>query len=129
MLILNLPPLYKHKSNTLFQYLFVFPYSSYQDQVVPSVRKISNENNNVPNLTILQTISQSKFWLLWTIFLAVTLIQAFVNTYQKSYGMIFITDDFFFTYVGLASNIINGSLRLVWGYMYDLKGFKVILLI
>ena len=87
--------------------------------------KRASKEENLPNLTIIQTISQSKFWLLWTIFMAISLIQGFVNAYQKSYGMIFIADDFFFTYVGLAANVINGSLRLVWGYLFDLKGFKV----
>ena len=80
----------------------------------------------LPNLTALETVSQSKFWLLWTIFVAISIMSGFVNNYQKTFGMKFITDDFFFTYVGLASNLINGSSRIIWGYVYDLKGFKVI---
>ena len=80
----------------------------------------------LPNLTARETVSQSKFWLLWTTFVAISIMSGFVNNYQKTFGMKFITDDFFFTYVGLASNLINGSSRIMWGYVHDLKGFKVI---
>ena len=98
-------------------------FSSSKPEEGPKTKNFSlNENTN---LTILQTISQSKFWLLWTILLSISVMQNFINAYQKSYGMIFIGDDFFFTYVGFASNLLNGSSRLVWGYIYDLKGFKV----
>ena len=82
--------------------------------------------SNELNLTALETVSQSKFWLLWTTFVAISIMSGFVNNYQKTFGMKFITDDFFFTYVGLASNLINGSARIMWGYVHDLKGFKVI---
>ena len=58
--------------------------------------------------------------------MAISIMSGFVNNYQKTFGMKFITDDFFFTYVGLASNLINGSSRIMWGYVHDLKGFKVI---
>ena len=83
----------------------------------------------LPNLTARETVSQSKFWLLWTTFVAISIMSGFVNNYQKTFGMKFITDDFFFTYVGLASNLINGSSRIMWGYVHDLKGFKVIFII
>ena len=85
--------------------------------------------SNELNLTALETVSQSKFWLLWTTFVAISIMSGFVNNYQKTFGMKFITDDFFFTYVGLASNLINGSARIMWGYVHDLKGFKVIFII
>ena len=91
-------------------------------------KNIPADSNSMelPSLTALETVSQSKFWLLWTIFVAISIMSGFVNNYQKTFGMKFITDDFFFTYVGLASNLINGSSRIIWGYVYDLKGFKVI---
>ena len=85
-----------------------------------------DENTNLLNLTIFQTISQGKFWKLWTIFMAQSVMEGFINTYQKSFGMIFISDDFFFAYVGLAFNLLIGFSSLIWGYLYDLKGFKVI---
>ena len=77
------------------------------------------------NLTILQTISKSNFWILWTIFMTIQVLGTFINSYQKTFGQNFITDDFFFVYVGLASNILNGSSRMVWGKLYDIKGFRV----
>ena len=48
----------------------------------------------------------------------------FFLVYQKAFAQNFIKDDFFFAYVGLASGILNGSIRVVWGKIYDLKGFK-----
>ena len=94
--------------------------------VDPKNIPVDSNGMELPNLTALETVSQSKFWLLWTIFVAISIMSGFVNNYQKTFGMKFITDDFFFTYVGLASNLINGSSRIMWGYLHDLKGFKVI---
>ena len=34
-------------------------------------------------------------------------------------------DDKYFALMGLVANILNGSCRLVWGTLYDYKGFKV----
>ena len=58
--------------------------------------------------------------------MAQSVMEGFINTYQKSFGMTFISDDFFFAYVGLAFNLLIGFSSLIWGYLYDLKGFKVI---
>ena len=77
-----------------------------------------------PNLTILQTISKSNFWLLWTIFMTSQVMIGFFLVYQKAFVQNFISDDFFFAYIGLASGILNGSVRVVWGKIYDIKGFK-----
>ena len=57
--------------------------------------------------------------------MTIQVLGTFINSYQKTFGQNFITDDFFFVYVGLASNILNGSSRMVWGKLYDLKGFRV----
>ena len=57
--------------------------------------------------------------------MTIQVLGTFINSYQKTFGQNFITDDFFFVYVGLASNILNGSSRMVWGKLYDIKGFKV----
>lgn len=81
---------------------------------------VSSENRST-----WETVSRSDFWLIWTIFFSVQLMQTFVNSYQKTYGFQFIGDDFFFSYVGLASNVLNGLSRIAWGFLYDLKGFKV----
>ena len=57
--------------------------------------------------------------------MTIQVLGTFINSYQKTFGQNFITDDFFFVYVGLASNILNGSSRMVWGKLYDIKGFNV----
>ena len=83
-----------------------------------------NEKDEV-GLTIKQTIARLDFWLLWTIFMAIQLMQLFVNSYQKAFGQTFITDDKYFATVGTLANILNGLSRIFWGKLYDLKGFKV----
>ena len=114
----------------MYNYLFFYFYSALpietSQTVEPKNILVDSNGMELPNLTALETVSQSKFWLLWTIFVAISIMSGFVNNYQKTFGMKFINDDFFFTYVGLASNLINGSSRIMWGYVYDLKGFKVI---
>ena len=100
-------------------------FSSELEEVQSTTNFGRDENTNSLNLTIFQTISQGKFWQLWTIFMTQSVMEGFINTYQKSFGMIFISDDFFFAYVGLAFNLLIGFSSLIWGYLYDLKGFKV----
>ena len=76
-------------------------------------------------LSIKETISTKSFWLLWIIFMSVQFILSFVNGYQKTYGLKFINDDVFFSYVGFASSILNGISRIIWGKLYDWKDFRV----
>jgi len=102
-----------------------------KSEIEETEKEISDEKSEIEkegpiqtNLTILQTISKSNFWLLWTIFMTIQVLGTFINSYQKTFGQNFITDDFFFVYVGLASNILNGSSRMVWGKLYDIKGFR-----
>lgn len=84
----------------------------------------SSADGKAENLTAFQTISKHEFWLLWLIFMSIQMMQSFVNSYQKTYGQKFIQDDFYFSYVGLASNILNGLSRIGWGLFFDLRGFK-----
>ena len=95
------------------------------DNIIAPQKPEMTKQDSEESLTILQTIKQKEFMLLWTIFMSVQLMQNFINSYQKSFGLKFIDDDFFFSYVGLASNILNGSCRIFWGFMSDFKGFKV----
>ena len=50
---------------------------------------------------------------------------AFFYTYQKSFGLVYINDDAFFSYIGILCNVLNGSARVFWGKLYDWKGFKI----
>ena len=110
----------------MINYFFSFYSAMPIETVEPKNILVDSNGMELPNLTALETVSQSKFWLLWTIFASISIMSGFVNNYQKTFGMKFITDDFFFTYVGLVSNLINGFSRIMWGYVHDLKGFKVI---
>ena len=84
-----------------------------------------SSDNKETGLTIKETIKRKDFWILWTIFMAVQLMQSFINSYQKAFGIKFINDDVYFSYVGLVSGILNGGSRIFWGKLYDWKGFKV----
>ena len=75
-------------------------------------------------MTIAQTLRRQDFWLLWIIFMAIQLMNSFINSYQKSFGLIYINNDTFFSRIGLIANVLNGSCRIIWGKLYDAKGFK-----
>ncbi len=79
---------------------------------------------NSKDLSIKQTLKKVEFWLLWTFMAMIQLAASFVYTYQKSYGLKYINDDAFFSFIGVASNVLNGSSRIIWGKLYDWKGFK-----
>ena len=50
----------------------------------------------------------------------------FFFSYQKSYAMLYISDDAFLAKAAIAQSVMNGSSRMVFGLMYDKVGFKVI---
>ena len=99
--------------------------------------------------TVKQVLKMKNFWCLWTYLLTIQVIfsdseqriliifstnefkfpsqlgAAFFYTYQKSFGLVYINDDAFFSTIGILSNILNGSARIIWGKMYDWKGFKL----
>ena len=102
-----------------------------KDEHIEEFRSLSGNNNDISSntskdLSMKETLKTSQFWCLWTLMGMVQLCASFVYTYQKSYGLKFINDDAFFSYVGAVSNILNGSSRIFWGKAYDWKGFKVI---
>ena len=98
--------------------------------------------------TVKQVLKMKNFWCLWTYLLTIQVIfsdseqriliifstnefkfpsqlgAAFFYTYQKSFGLVYINDDAFFSTIGILSNILNGSARIIWGKMYDWKGFR-----
>ncbi len=66
-----------------------------------------------------------EFYLIWVTFYTVAMLNGFFNNYQKTFGQIYISDDRFFAIVSIVGNVINGSGRLAWGKLYDIKGYKV----
>ena len=74
--------------------------------------------------TIKQVLQMKNFWCLWTYLLVIQLGAGFFYTYQKSFGLVYINDDSFFSTIGILSNVLNGSARIIWGKMYDFKGFR-----
>eukprot|EP00095_Tigriopus_kingsejongensis_P001405 maker-scaffold229_size244821-snap-gene-1.12 protein:Tk01405 transcript:maker-scaffold229_size244821-snap-gene-1.12-mRNA-1 annotation:"PREDICTED: uncharacterized protein LOC100370263" len=73
-----------------------------------------------------QMLKTKEFYLMWVSFLAMNVINMFINNYQKSFGQIYIKDDSFFAIVATASSVTNGFSRILWGYAYDKQGFQIL---
>ena len=58
--------------------------------------------------------------------LAMVLLWSFFNNYNKSYAMLYIADDKFLAVAAVIQNVMNGSCRLFFGFMFDRLGFKVV---
>ena len=57
--------------------------------------------------------------------LAMVLLWSFFNNYNKSYAMLYIQDDKFLAVAAIIQNVMNGSCRLFFGFLFDRLGFKV----
>ena len=66
-----------------------------------------------------------EFYKLWFSFLAVSMVNGFMNSYSKSFGQVYISDDKFFATVATVSMFANGLCRIFWGKIFDLKGLQV----
>ena len=94
----------------------------------PKIKEISEKNvdkENVKDRSIKETLKMKEFWCLWTYLMAIRMSATFFLTYGKSFGLKYINDDSFFSYIGIVNNVLNGSSRIIWGKLYDWKGFKV----
>ena len=49
----------------------------------------------------------------------------FFFTYNKSYAMLYISDDAFLAITATIQSVMNGSSRLIFGFLFDKYGFKV----
>ena len=49
----------------------------------------------------------------------------FFITYNKSYAMLYISDDTFLAAAATIQSVLNGSSRLIFGFLFDKYGFKV----
>ena len=63
-------------------------------------------------ILVYQQITMAMFWF-------------FYFQYAKSYAMLFISDDAFLARAAALQAIMNGSSRIVFGFLFDKLGFKV----
>ena len=49
----------------------------------------------------------------------------FFFSYNKSYAMLYISDDAFLAFAATIQSVMNGSSRLIFGFLFDKYGFKV----
>ena len=59
--------------------------------------------------------------------LTMVLLWSFFNNYNKSYAMLYISDDKFLAVAAIIQNVMNGSCRLFFGFLFDRLGFKVVI--
>lgn len=84
-----------------------------------------NDKDETFSLRPLQVLKTAEFYKMWVSFLAMNMINMFINNYQKSFGQLFIEDDNFFAIIATLSSVANGVTRMIWGYTYDKLGFQV----
>ncbi|TRY67487.1 hypothetical protein TCAL_07649 [Tigriopus californicus] len=88
-----------------------------------------NANEGTFSLKPMQVLKTSEFYKMWVSFLAMNMINMFINNYQKSFGQLFIKDDSFFAIIATLSSVANGVTRMIWGYTYDKQGFQFCMMI
>jgi len=71
------------------------------------------------NLSCRKVLQRKWFYQTWIGFLGINTAVIMFATFSKSFGQTFIEDDHFFANVAIAQNILNGSGRILWGYLYD----------
>ena len=50
----------------------------------------------------------------------------FLGSYSKTYGQVYIIDDAFLATTATVQNFVNGGGRILWGFIYDYLGYRVI---
>lgn len=88
-----------------------------------------NDKDETFSLRPLQVLKTAEFYKMWVSFLAMNMINMFINNYQKSFGQLFIEDDNFFAIIATLSSVANGVTRMIWGYTYDKLGFQFCMMI
>lgn len=71
-----------------------------------------------------EVIKTKAFYLVWICFLGIQLTQGIITNFAKVFGLTFINDDHFYARMSIVSNILNGSFRIVWGFLYDRVKFR-----
>ncbi|XP_023322792.1 uncharacterized protein LOC111697129 [Eurytemora carolleeae] len=76
-----------------------------------------------------QVVKTKEFWILWFTFVLNTQAVGYINTMYKAFGQTFIDDDHFLAIVGAFAAIFNSSGRVFWGYMCDVFGYKMCMIL
>merc|ERR1712117_768383 len=71
-----------------------------------------------------QALRTGIFWRLWILRLSGFVLFFFFITYNKSYAMLYISDDTFLAAAATIQSVLNGSSRLIFGFLFDKYGFK-----
>ena len=102
--------------NGATQNILSHPQTSYQDWDILEALDIKGK--------------MTHFW--WAFLLQCHLFQLsgfvlffFFFSYNKSYAMLYISDDAFLAFAATIQSVMNGSSRLIFGFLFDKYGFKV----
>jgi len=81
------------------------------------------------NLKPGQVVKSREFWILWFTFFLNTQAVGYINTMYKAFGQTFIDDDHFLAFTGAFAALFNSSGRVLWGYMSDVFGYKMCMML
>jgi hypothetical protein len=70
-------------------------------------------------------IKTGLFWVKWMTLLFNSVLMGFIGSYQKTYGLIYINDDIFLSIAATVQNVVNGTRRITWGFIFDYLKYKV----
>ena len=70
-------------------------------------------------------VKTREFWILWLTFVLNTQAVGYINSMYKAFGQTFIKDDHFLAVVGAFAAIFNSGGRVLWGYLCDVFGYKM----
>jgi hypothetical protein len=83
------------------------------------------EKPQVYSVSFSNAIKTGLFWVKWCILLSVSMLMGFMGSYQKTYGQIYIEDDIFLSTAATIQNVVNGTGRILWGFIFDYMGYRV----
>jgi len=115
----------------------------YQSERMASPRTRSRANSNASamqemqigmkegeeNLKPSQIVRTREFWILWLTFFLNTQAVGYINSMYKAFGQTFIDDDHFLAFTGAFAALFNSSGRVLWGYLSDVFGYKLCMLL
>mmetsp|Transcript_13953 Transcript_13953/g.20410 ORF Transcript_13953/g.20410 Transcript_13953/m.20410 type:complete len:423 (-) Transcript_13953:1095-2363(-) len=96
---------------------------------VALVRPVSqgSKSESVKKFPVTQILKLGTFWNLFFVTLTSFVFWHFVSGCYKSFGLLYINDDHFLTFVGLAANVSGVLGRWFWPTLLDYLPFKVVL--
>ncbi|KAK8799744.1 hypothetical protein WA158_006292 [Blastocystis sp. Blastoise] len=85
------------------------------------------KNSIKEGLSVSAAMKTWKFWEMFIFLFLVCQVVLFISSFYKSIAQNTITDDQFIALIGSISSLCNGVFRPIWGTLYDLFGYKIMM--